>query len=89
MPRPMRVLLAAHANWIAGLKPVEENAAIAAMLRRLVFHIVINMALVMAVFLGASYPSRDCSNCCPSQSPATVRAVPCCGPPHCSFPCRC
>lgn len=55
MPRPMRVLLAAYANWIAGLKPVEENAAIAAMLRRLVFHIVINMALVMAVFLGASY----------------------------------
>ncbi len=55
MPRPMRVLLAAYANWIAGLKPVEENAAIAAMLRRLVFHIVVNMALVMAVFLGASY----------------------------------
>lgn len=55
MPRPMRVLLAAYANWIAGLKPVEENAAIAAMLRRLVFHIVINMTLVMAVFLGASY----------------------------------
>ena len=53
MPRPMRVLLAAYANWIAGLKPVEENAAIAAMLRRLVFHIVINMALVMAVFLGS------------------------------------
>jgi CPA2 family monovalent cation:H+ antiporter-2 len=34
---------------------MEENAAIAAMLRRLVFHIAVNMALVMAVFLGASY----------------------------------
>jgi len=55
MPRPVRVLMVAYANWIAGLKPLEENVMIARMLRRLVFHIAVNMALVMAVFLGASY----------------------------------
>jgi CPA2 family monovalent cation:H+ antiporter-2 len=55
MPGKVNALMSAYANWIAGLKPVEENAAIAAMLRRLVVHIVINMALVAAVFLGAAW----------------------------------
>lgn len=55
MPGKVNALMGAYANWIAGLKPVEENAAIAAMLRRLVVHIVINMALVAAVFLGAAW----------------------------------
>ncbi|UXI70041.1 cation:proton antiporter [Tahibacter amnicola] len=55
LPRKVRGLMAAYANWIAGLKPVEENVAIAQMLRRLVVHIVINMALVVAVFLAAAW----------------------------------
>ena len=55
MPGKINALMSAYSNWIAGLKPVEENAAIAAMLRRLVVHIVINMALVAAVFLGAAW----------------------------------
>lgn len=55
LPRKVRALMIAYAHWIAGLKPVEENAAIAHMLRRLVLHIVINMALVVAVFLGAAW----------------------------------
>jgi CPA2 family monovalent cation:H+ antiporter-2 len=55
MPGKVNALMGAYSNWIAGLKPVEENAAIAAMLRRLVVHIVINMALVAAVFLGAAW----------------------------------
>ncbi|MCQ4167580.1 cation:proton antiporter [Tahibacter harae] len=55
LPRKVRALMIAYAHWIAGLKPVEENAVIAHMLRRLVLHIVINMALVVAVFLGAAW----------------------------------
>ena len=55
MPGKVNALMRAYANWIAGLKPMEENAAIAAMLRRLVVHIVINMALIAAVFLGAAW----------------------------------
>jgi CPA2 family monovalent cation:H+ antiporter-2 len=55
LPRRVRTLMTAYANWIAGLKPVEENAEIARMLRRLIAHIAINMALVAAVFLGATW----------------------------------
>src|SRR3569623_3739364 len=55
MPRPVRVLMVAYSNWIAGLKPLEENELIARMLRRLVFHIEINMAMEMAVFLGVLF----------------------------------
>ncbi len=55
LPRKVRALMIAYRNWIAGLKPEEENAAIAQMLRRLVLHIVINMALIVAVFLGAAW----------------------------------
>ena len=55
LPRKVRALMIAYQHWIAGLKPEEENAAIAHMLRRLVLHIAINMALVVAVFLGAAW----------------------------------
>lgn len=55
LPRKVRALMIAYQHWIAGLKPEDENAAIAQMLRRLVLHIAINMALVVAVFLGAAW----------------------------------
>ncbi|MEO8673486.1 MAG: cation:proton antiporter, partial [Tahibacter sp.] len=55
MPRRVRSLMIAYGNWIAGLKPDEDNAQIARMLRRLVVHIAINMALVVAVFLAAAW----------------------------------
>ncbi len=55
LPRKVRALMIAYQHWIAGLRPEEENAAIAQMLRRLVLHIVINMALIVAVFLGAAW----------------------------------
>ncbi|MBL8298732.1 MAG: cation:proton antiporter [Rhodanobacteraceae bacterium] len=55
LPRKVRALMIAYQHWIAGLKPEDENAAIAQMLRRLVLHIAINMALVVAVFLAAAW----------------------------------
>jgi monovalent cation:H+ antiporter-2, CPA2 family len=55
LPRQVRALMIAYQHWIAGLKPEDDNAAIAQMLRRLVLHIAINMALVVAVFLGAAW----------------------------------
>lgn len=55
VPRQVRALMIAYQRWIAGLKPEADNAAIAQMLRRLVLHIAINMALVVAVFLGAAW----------------------------------
>lgn len=55
MPRKVRALMIAYQHWIASLKPEDESAAIAQMLRRLVLHIVINMALVVAIFLAAAW----------------------------------
>jgi monovalent cation:H+ antiporter-2, CPA2 family len=55
LPRKVRALMIAYQHWIVSLKPEQDNAMIAQMLRRLVLHIVINMALVVAVFLGAAW----------------------------------
>jgi CPA2 family monovalent cation:H+ antiporter-2 len=55
LPRKVRALMIAYQHWMAGLRLEQESALIAQMLRRLVLHIVINMALVVAVFLGAAW----------------------------------
>lgn len=55
LPRKVRALMIAYQHWMAGLRLEQEGALIARMLRRLVLHIIINMALVVAVFLGAAW----------------------------------
>src|SRR5699024_8960909 len=46
VPRPLRVLAVSYTGWLQSLRPVEENAAIAAMLRRFLWHIGVNVILV-------------------------------------------
>ena len=54
-PRSLRLLAASYSGWLENLKPVNENAAIAAMFRRLLWHIGINVLLVVALFVIGAY----------------------------------
>jgi CPA2 family monovalent cation:H+ antiporter-2 len=54
-PGPLRLLLASYSGWLGSLKPVEQNAMIAAMLRRLFWHIGVNVVLVVTLFVIGAY----------------------------------
>jgi monovalent cation:H+ antiporter-2, CPA2 family len=54
-PGPLRLLLTSYSGWLGSLRPVEQNAMIAAMLRRLVWHIGVNVVLVVTLFVIGAY----------------------------------
>ncbi|MEP6899064.1 MAG: cation:proton antiporter [Rhodanobacter sp.] len=54
-PRPLRLLATSYSGWLENLKPVNENAALAAIFRRLVWHIAINVLLVITLFMIGAY----------------------------------
>jgi monovalent cation:H+ antiporter-2, CPA2 family len=55
LPRPLRLLLVSYSGWLENLKPVDENATIAAMFRRLLWHIAVNVVLVVTLFVIGAY----------------------------------
>ena len=54
-PRSIRLLATSYSGWLENLKPVDENAAIAAIFRRLLWHIAINVLLVVTLFMVGAY----------------------------------
>jgi CPA2 family monovalent cation:H+ antiporter-2 len=54
-PRSVRLLATSYSGWLENLKPVNENAAIAAIFRRLLWHIAINVLLVVTLFMVGAY----------------------------------
>lgn len=54
-PRSLRLLATSYSGWLENLKPVNENAAIAAIFRRLLWHIAVNVLLVAALFMAGAY----------------------------------
>lgn len=55
VPRPLRVLANSYSGWLEHLRPVDDNAVLAAMLRRLLWHIAINVLLVVTLFVIGAY----------------------------------
>lgn len=55
MPRSVHLLAASYSGWLENLRPVNENAAIAAMFRRLLWHIGVNVLLVVTLFMIGAY----------------------------------
>jgi CPA2 family monovalent cation:H+ antiporter-2 len=55
VPRPLRLLASSYSGWLENLGSVQENAAIAAMLRRFLWHIGVNIVLVIALFTFGAY----------------------------------
>src|SRR5690348_10746225 len=54
-PRWLLALTSGYGEWLAQLQPGGDNLAIARMLRRLLWHIGINVLLVCAVFAGGAW----------------------------------
>jgi CPA2 family monovalent cation:H+ antiporter-2 len=54
-PRSIRLLATSYSGWLESLKPVNENAALAAIFRRLLWHIAINVLLVVTLFMIGAY----------------------------------
>jgi len=54
MPASVRSLATGYHEWMGGTSPAQHNAMLAKMLRRLLWHIAVNLVLVCAVFgIGA------------------------------------
>lgn len=58
-PRSVRVLATSYSGWLENLKPVNENATLAAIFRRLLWHIAINVLLVVALFVLGAYVNAN------------------------------
>lgn len=54
-PRSLRLLATSYSSWLENLKPVDDNAVLAAMLRRLLWHIAVNVMLVVTLFVVGAY----------------------------------
>lgn len=54
-PHWVRLLATSYSGWLKSLQPVNENAAIAAMFRRLLWHIAVNVLLVVTWFVIGAY----------------------------------
>ncbi|MDE2157088.1 MAG: cation:proton antiporter [Xanthomonadaceae bacterium] len=54
-PGSVRLLATSYSGWLENLRPVNENAAIAAIFQRLLWHIGINVLLVVALFMVGAY----------------------------------
>jgi CPA2 family monovalent cation:H+ antiporter-2 len=54
-PGSLRLLASSYSGWLENLKPVNENAVIAAIFQRLLWHIGINVLLVVALFMVGAY----------------------------------
>lgn len=59
VPAPLRVLLAGYTGWLGSLRPVDQNATVAAMLRRLLWHIGVNVMLVVTLFVIGAYVNAN------------------------------
>ncbi|WP_248320325.1 MULTISPECIES: cation:proton antiporter [unclassified Caballeronia] len=62
MPAPLAQTFGAYSQWLASLAPASEGATLVAMTRRIVLQIAVNLALVAAIFLGASYAAPFASS---------------------------
>src|SRR5579875_997686 len=56
-PGPLRALAAGYGDWIGHLVPAGDNLVLARMLRRLLWHIAVNVLLVCAVFAIGAFVS--------------------------------
>jgi CPA2 family monovalent cation:H+ antiporter-2 len=57
-PRALLTLTSGYGEWLAQLHPSGDNLVIARMLRRLLWHIGVNVLLVCAVFVGGAWLQR-------------------------------
>jgi len=54
-PGPLSRMVNLYQDWLGQLQPQGDNAILANMIQRIIIQIVINMAIVIAIFLGSTY----------------------------------
>jgi CPA2 family monovalent cation:H+ antiporter-2 len=54
-PPSARLLVTSYSGWLENLRPVNDNAVIAGMVRRLLWHIAVNVMLVVTLFVIGAY----------------------------------
>lgn len=54
-PASARLLVTSYSGWLENLRPVNDNAVIAGMVRRLLWHIAVNVMLVVTLFVIGAY----------------------------------
>ena len=62
MPAPLAHTFGLYSQWLASLAPASGGATLFSMTRRIVLQIAINLALVAAIFLAASYAAPFASS---------------------------
>jgi len=55
VPGPVRSVARSYSGWLEHLRPVDDNAVIARMFRRFLWHIAVNIALVVTLFVIGAY----------------------------------
>ncbi len=55
LPHSWRVMLSDYTEWLGNVRPVSDNAVLAAMFRRLLWHIAVNISLVITLFIVGAY----------------------------------
>lgn len=59
VPEGMAKTFALYTDWLQSIQPAGDSAAIAAIIRRILLHVVVNLSLVAAIFLAGAYFARD------------------------------
>lgn len=57
-PQPLKRGLYSYTEWMSNLKPDGDKAVISAMIRRILFHTVMNFCAVAAIFIATAFISR-------------------------------
>ncbi len=59
MPTRMKDSLNAYTEWMQNIEPSADRAAINAIIRRIVFHVIMNFCAVAAIFLASSWAWKN------------------------------
>lgn len=55
MPEPVARVFAMYGEWLRSIQPQGESALLMSMIRKIVLQVGVNLALVIAIFLGSAY----------------------------------
>jgi CPA2 family monovalent cation:H+ antiporter-2 len=59
VPDRLAKTMALYTEWLQSIQPEGDSAAIAAIIRRILLHVVVNLSLVAAIFVLGAYVARD------------------------------
>ncbi|MFZ6047868.1 cation:proton antiporter [Pseudomonas sp. CR3202] len=55
MPRPLARVFGHYGDWLRSIQPQGQGAVLAKMIRKILLQVLVNLALVVAIFLGSAY----------------------------------